>query len=105
MKITLFPQRRDDSLSLSKTGDILTVNGTDFDFSTLTEGEVLPREDVACDWIASDVTRTGGVLHLALILPHGSDAPVETKFPAPLTITADGPITLPPPSAPDAAAT
>ena len=105
MQITLIPQRRNDSLSLSKTGDILTINGVDFDFTGLTEGEVLPREDVACDWLASDVTRTGGEVQLSLILPHGANAPVETKFPAPITITVDGPITLPPPSAPDAAAT
>jgi len=96
MQITLIPQRRDDALSLSRSGDILTLNGVDFDFSALTEGAVLPREDVACDWLASDVTRTGGVLHLALILPHGANAPEQSLFPAPIIVAADGPVTLPP---------
>ena len=42
------------------------------------------------------MTRAGGVLHLTLILPHGADAPLETRFPAALTLTGDGPVALPP---------
>jgi len=41
------------------------------------------------------VTREGGQLRLTLILPHGADAPPEAVFPAPLLLTADGPVTLP----------
>jgi len=95
MQITLTPQRRDDRLSLVRSGDVLTINGEAFDFAALPEGGTLPRDAVACDWLASDVTRTEGVLHLTLILPHGVDAPQATLFPAALTLTGDGPVALP----------
>ena len=95
MQITLTPQRRDDTLTLTRSGDVLTINGEAFDFTAIPEGGTLPRDAVACDWLASDVTRTEGVLHLTLILPHGVDAPQATLFPAALTLTGDGPVALP----------
>jgi hypothetical protein len=95
MIITLTPMRRDDALTLHRAGDMLTVNGTPYDFGPLPEGGLLPRDAVGCDWLASDVTRRGGVLHLTLILPHGPDAAPETLFPAPIPVTADGPVALP----------
>lgn len=94
MNISFSPMRRDDTLTVSLTGDILTLNGEAFDFSALPDGATLPRDAVACDWLDSDVERIGGVIHLTLILPHGADAPQSTLFPAPITAT-DGPITLP----------
>jgi len=95
MKITLSPQFRDDPLTLHRTGDVLTVNGDAFDFGQLPEGATLPRAAVGCDWIEGNVTRTGGVIHLTLILPHGANAPEATRYPAPLTLTGDGPVELP----------
>ncbi|CUH63905.1 hypothetical protein TG4357_00956 [Thalassovita gelatinovora] len=96
MQITLIPQRRDEVLTLSRSGDVLTINGTDFDFTGLTEAETMPRSGLGCDWLAADVTRTGGVLQLSLILPHGANAQEQSLFPAPITVVADGPITVPP---------
>lgn len=96
MKITLSPMRSDVPLTLAREGDTLTINGETFDFSDLAEGATLTREAVACDWLASDVERIGGVLHLTLILPHGPNAPEETRFPAPITVEDDGPIEIPP---------
>lgn len=95
MKITLAPQRRDDTLTLSKSGDILTVNGEDFDFSGVADGTDLARDAVACEWLASDVVRQDGDLLLSLILPHRADAPEEILYPAPLIVLDDGPIALP----------
>ena len=95
MQITLTPQRRDDRLSLERKGDSLILNGEVFDFTALPEGGTLPRDAVACDWLAGDVTRQDGVLHLTLILPHGVDAPEATLFPVPITLTGDGPVALP----------
>ncbi|SEO36380.1 hypothetical protein SAMN04488103_1293, partial [Gemmobacter aquatilis] len=60
MIITLTPMRRDVALSLHCAGDVLTINGTDYDFTPLAEGAVLPRAAVACPWLASDVERIGG---------------------------------------------
>jgi len=96
MQITFTPQRHDTPLTLHRQGDVLIVDGIDYDFGPVPEGGLLPREAVDCPRLASDVARLGGVLHLTLILPHGADAPPETLFPAPLALTADGPVALPP---------
>lgn len=96
MQITLIPIRRDTRLALERHGDRLHVNGTEYDFSALPEGALLPRAAVAGDWLAGDVERRDGRLHLALFLPHGETAPPEARFPAPLILTADGPVALPP---------
>lgn len=95
MQIILSPARRDTPLTLSRQGDALTINGEVFDFAPLPEGATLPREAIASDWFAGPVERVGGALRLSLVLPHGANAPQETLFPAPLTLTGDGPVTLP----------
>ena len=95
MQIKLSPQYRSDRLTVSKSGDVLTVNGTAYDFGPLPDGGTLPRDAVDCEWLAFDVERIGGEIHLTLILPHGSNAPETTRFPAPITVTEDGPVALP----------
>lgn len=101
MKITLSPVRSDKDLTLSRKGNVLEVNGEAFDLSGIPDGATLPRGAVACDWLASDIERIGGVLHLTLILPHGPNASDETTFPAPLDVFEDGLVTLPPYDAPN----
>lgn len=96
MLITLTPQRRDARLRLERHGDTLIINGERFDFAAISEGDVLPREAVVCDWLASDVERKDGSLQLTVIVPHGPAAPHETLFPAALHQTEDGPVALPP---------
>ncbi|MFY1707438.1 hypothetical protein [Tritonibacter scottomollicae] len=96
MQISFTPTRCDTALNATRQGDVLTLNGEAFDFTALSEGDVLPREAVTCAWLASDVTRESGTLHLTLILPHGADAPVETRFPQPVTLAGNGPVPLPP---------
>lgn len=95
MKLNFTPMRRDEALTLSRSGDVLTINGEAFDFSGVPEGATLPREAVVCEWLASDIERVNGELELTLILPHGANAPQETLFPQPITVTADGAIALP----------
>lgn len=95
MRISFTPMRRADRLVLSKAGDVLTINGTEIDFSAIPEGGLCPRAAVPCDWLASDVERKGGVIHLTLILPHGPTAPDDTLFPVPI-MAADGPVPVPP---------
>lgn len=96
MKITLSPQRRDDALTVSKVGDVLTINGEAFDFSNLPDGGTLPAGTVPCDWIAGDVDRIDGELQLTLILPLGPPPwSADVSAPTSITVTADGPITLP----------
>lgn len=95
MQINFTPMRRDDRLELSVSGDVLEINGAAFDFSPLPEGAALPRDAVACAWLASDVERTGGEITLTLILPHGANAPQVTLFPAAVGVDG-GPVALPP---------
>lgn len=96
MKLTLSPDGNSAPFALSRSGDTLTINGEAFDFSAVPEGATLPREAITCKWIAGDVSRTSGVLTVPLVLPHGPDAPEETRFPDPITLTEDGPVDLPP---------
>lgn len=95
MLITFTPMRSDDRLTLHRAGDVLTLNGESYDFSPLPEGALLPRDAIDCRWLASDVTRTDGRLHLTLILPHGATARNEALFPQPLMLITDGPVDLP----------
>ena len=99
MKIKLSPVRCDEQLSASVVGDAITLNGIKFDFSQLSAGDTLPKSAVYCQWIASDVERIGDEIYLTLILPHGANAPHETRFPTAysefMTVT-DGEVPLPP---------
>ena len=95
MKVIFSPQRRDDVLTLSKSGDALTVNGTVYDFSQLPNGATLPREAINCQWVCGDVERTNGELIIPILLPHGPNASEAARFPEPITVTEDGPILLP----------
>ena len=95
MKITLSPQRRDDTLEVIKSGDTLTINGEVYDFSVVPDGATLPRDAVDCLWLSSDVERIDGVLHLNLLLPNSADASYAARFPTPLLDPADGLLELP----------
>jgi hypothetical protein len=84
-----------EPLSLAVDGDVLTINEQRLDFTALPEGGVLPRDAIGSDWIAGKVTRTSGHVIVPVVLPHTSDAPDARKFPVPMTIDEDGPVTLP----------
>jgi hypothetical protein len=102
MQINWTPVRRDETLSIEKAGDALTINGETYDFAPLPDGATLPRAAVACDWLASDVERIGGEIHLTLVLPHGCNAPDQTRFPQPVEMIGDGPVPVPPQNASEA---
>lgn len=95
MKIKLTPQRRDDTLSVIVSGDILVLNGEVLDFGPLPEGGTLPSDAVGCEWLLGDVHRTDGQIELTMILPHAADASEAARFPEPLNITENGPVELP----------
>lgn len=97
MKIILSPQRRDDTVTYQKAGDVLTVNGEVFDFSKVEEGDVLPKEAIKSEWFSGDVTRISGELQLSLILPNPWNYSQAQAFPAPLFITKNGLLNLPKP--------
>lgn len=96
MKINLSPVRSDESQpSVTKSGDIITVNGEAFDFSDVTEGATLPADAIVSDWIVGDVTRLNGTLELTIKITHGANAPEATRFPSPILNPQDGEIALP----------
>lgn len=95
MKLFFSPQRRGDTLTITKTGEMLTINGESFDFSQLAEGAALPREAINCEFICGDVDRINGELVIPILLPHGANASEQARFPQPMTVTADGLIQLP----------
>lgn len=95
MKIILNPQRRDDKLEVVKNGEVLTVNGEDFDFSPLQDGMSLPSSAVDCEWFAGDIQRINGELVLTILLPHGPNPTQEQAFPVPLENVVDGFVKLP----------
>lgn len=95
MQINLSPVRSDETLTVSRTGDVLTINGEVFDFTQLPEGATLPAEAIGSDHFPGPVERINGVLHLTLRLPHGPNAPKHVAFPEPIHVTQDGPLALP----------
>ena len=95
MKINLSPQRRDDTLTVTKQGDALTINGTAYDFSQLPDGGTLPADAVDSEFVIGFVDRVGGELELTLLLPHGADASEAARFPEPIIDPADGEVELP----------
>lgn len=108
MNIFFSPFRSDDSLSLHVSSDVLTINGVAFDFSQIAEGEVLPVSAVGCNLLKGVVTRHEGALHLDVMLPYAPtgdvngdgeitdmDVPEAIRFPAPLSISENGPVNAP----------
>lgn len=95
MHIILSPVRLDEPLAATLTGDVLTINGTDYDFTRLTEGATLPADRIESEWIIGPVSRINGQLHLTLRLPHGPNPSQAVAFPEPIHVTEDGPIALP----------
>lgn len=95
MNITLIPQRRDDAIVVSKSGDTLTINGVAYDFSVIPNGATLPASAVDCEYVTGDVERINGVLQISLIIPHGPNPSQDVAFPEPLINPADGVLELP----------
>lgn len=81
MKIKLSPVRMDKLLVASVDGDKITLNGELFDFGPLGEGESLPAGATDSPWIAGEVHRIDGEIHITLVLPHSVDANESVRFP------------------------
>lgn len=75
MIINLTPQFRHPQFTASVSGDVITIDGTPYDFTGVTEGSILPRADEAtgCNHFVGRVTRTGGEITLTLIMPCNSE--------------------------------
>ena len=99
MIITLCPVGGPAPVALEKQGDAVICDGVRYDFAPLPNGATLPASAVSGGWLADgSVVRRDleGTLHLTAKLPHGPNAPEETRFPQPIIVSQDGPIALPP---------
>jgi hypothetical protein len=94
MQIKLSPTRSDEQLIATITGDTITLNDESFDLSPLKDGESIPSDAIGCKWICGDVERIDGEISLTLMLPHGANAPEETRFPKNISVI-DGLVPLP----------
>lgn len=95
MRINLSPRNWDAPLRVLKYGDVLTINGTKYGFTSIPEGGSLPASATDCAFLEGDISRVNGELHLTLILPHGSNPSREVAFPVPLLEVRDGEVPLP----------
>lgn len=95
MKITFSPVRRDETLMLERAGEALIVNGEEFDFAPLGDGDTLSEVAIASPWFCGPVMRINGVLHIEMVLPHGPEAPEAARFPKPAFAQQDGAVALP----------
>ncbi|WP_059399873.1 hypothetical protein [Pseudomonas aeruginosa] len=84
-----------ERLSLSRAGDVLTVNGQVFDFTPLPDGGELPAEAIGSEWFAGPALRRAGRLELILRFPLAAESSAAARFPEPLLIDTDGPVELP----------
>ena len=95
MNIVLVPTRTDDTIEVFKSGDILTLNGEDFDFSQIGEGDSLPSSAIDSPWFIGEQVRVGGDLVLTMFLPNPWNYSQEQAFPVPLVGVPDGKVILP----------
>lgn len=69
MIIQFSPQYSNKTLDIAREGDRLRINGVEYDFSPLGEGDEIPPEAIQCQFISQPVRRVGGVLHITFRLP------------------------------------
>lgn len=94
-----FPVADAPAVTYEVAGDVLTVNGTAYDFGPLLDGEAILAADIAgsADWLRStEVTRWDGALRLCVVMPYDSAAslPRHVRHPDAVTVEA-GRVPLP----------
>lgn len=99
MRIKLSPQRRDDTLVVVRSGNTLAINGEDFDFSRMADGDTLPASAISSPWFVGQVDNVGSELELTLILPLPANYSPGQAFPLPLENVPNGPVVFPAPLA------
>ncbi|MFJ2982268.1 MULTISPECIES: tail fiber assembly protein [unclassified Pseudomonas] len=95
MIIKLSPVRSAGRMTLSRLGDMLTINGLALDFANLPEGGTLPAQAISSSDVVGPVERIDGKVVLTLRFAHGADAPEEARFPADIVDPPAGPVPLP----------
>ena len=95
MHITLSPLGEETrKITVERNGDILTINGEEFDFTDLPDGATIP--EIPSEWFGGPVDRIDGVLHICLRFPIPHGATEAQRFPEPIIDPPNGLIALPP---------
>ena len=91
LKLNLNPVRKDTQpLTASVNGTVLTINGTAYDLILLEDQAIAEHE------VLGTVSRDGNSYECTVVLPHGYNAPEETRFPNAIVLeNHNGPVTLP----------
>lgn len=95
MRIKLSPQRRDDTLSISKVGNALVINSEVYDFSVMKNGDRLPASAVKCEYIVGEISFNNDELEIEIILPLPENYTYEQAYPKDIYFNGDGKIPLP----------
>ena len=96
MIINYSPQQRNETLTLSKQGDTLTINDTEIDFSPLESGTKLPLDvcQAYSPFLLATQRNEDGELELTILLPHSANATQAALHPQPIN-PSDGPVEVP----------
>ena len=97
MIIIFSPQLRNDTLTLAKQGDALTINSVEIDFSPLESGTKLPPEvcQTYSPFLLAAQRNEDGELELTILLPHTSNASEAARYPQPIVNPSNGQIQIP----------
>jgi len=71
MKLTLIPQWGRDAAFVFVAGDVLTINGHEFDFTDLADGDSVDMPIVPEHLFLNPVSRLGGVVQVTIICHAG----------------------------------
>lgn len=83
-----------DLLTVYVNGDVINLNGVDFDFGPLQDGDILPAEAVGSDYVVGDVIRSGNNINITLMMPYRANAPDYVTFPVSASV-AEGGVNVP----------
>ena len=96
IRLRFSPLRYDGRLEVTCKGEVLTINGEEYDLSFIPEGATLPCKAAEPFWFAGDIHREAGELLVTLTLPFPAGCTDRAVlFPADMLLTEDGPVTLP----------
>lgn len=88
--VSFSPQRSDEKLTLCKQGNILIVNGREYDFTDMPDGSTLPKEAFGSNYFIGNVDRSGDKISVKILLPYGAGSPSSVLYPSPINISDDG---------------
>ncbi|UCZ87153.1 hypothetical protein LGQ10_12925 [Pseudomonas sp. L5B5] len=83
--------------SVEVDGYVITINGATFDFSPLEKGYELSLEAIGSELFADKaVMSVDGTLSVTLLMPYDEATATDAiRFPAPVTVTTNGPVDIP----------